>query len=130
MIKVRANTIDERELVEKCMNELCRKLNFAGTQNLLQRDVEFLCDNIESKTGIQISLSTMKRLLNGQSSKLPQVATLNAITTFLDYQHWQDFKIKHSPAITNGIPTPDLVSSPSPRLRTSKFFRKRNLFWI
>ncbi|HEY3404439.1 MAG TPA: hypothetical protein VGK59_13715 [Ohtaekwangia sp.] len=129
MIKVRANTIDERELVEKCMNELCRKLNFAGTQNLLQRDVEFLCDSIESKTGVQISLSTMKRLLNGQFAKLPQVATLNAITTFLDYQHWQDFKVKHSSSLTNGIPSPEVVAAPAAEVRVSKFFRKQNLIW-
>ena len=129
MIKVRANTIDEKELVEKCMQELCRKLNFSGTQNLLQRDMEFMCDSIESKTGIQISLSTMKRLLNGQFSKLPQVATLNAITTFLDYQHWQDFKVKHSPAITNGPLMPEPVeaeSGPVPVLKTNSVFTRKN----
>lgn len=133
MIRVRANTIDERELVEKCMQEVCRKLNFSGTQNLLQRDIEFLCDSIESKTGIQISLSTMKRLLNGQFSKLPQPATLHAITTFLDYQHWQDFKAKHTPPIVNGAihsETESVVDtkSPSPAgISSPNFFRKKNL---
>jgi len=125
MIKVRANTIDERELVEMCMNELCQKLNFSGTQNLLQRDVEFMCDSIESKTGIQISLSTMKRLLNGQFSKLPQVATLNAITTFLDYQHWQDFKVKHTPPITNGPLLTETVTETSVESQTNRVSRAK-----
>lgn len=90
---MQAKWISERELVKKSMTELCTKAGFADCHNLVQRDLEFICDSIESKTGILISLSTIKRLLNGQFSRLPQVATLNAIAMFLGYQNWQHFKI-------------------------------------
>ncbi len=89
-----AGNISEREWVNKCMDELCRKAGFADRDRLVQRELQFLCDSIESKTGVLISLSTMKRLLNGQFSRLPQSATLNAICSFIGYQHWQDFKLK------------------------------------
>jgi hypothetical protein len=82
----------ERDWVKICMAELCRKAGFADCHNLVQRDLEFVSESIEAKTGVLISLSTIKRLLNGQFSRQPQVATLNAISVFLGYQNWQDFK--------------------------------------
>jgi len=74
------------------MGELCKTAGFADCSNLVQRELEFICDSIESKTGVLISLSTIKRLFNGQFSRQPQIATLNAIAIFLGYQNWQDFK--------------------------------------
>jgi hypothetical protein len=91
--KMEARTITEQEWVQLCMTELCKKAGFADCRNLVQRDLEFVCDSIESKTGVLISLSTIKRLLNGQFSRQPQIATLNAISMFLGYQNWQDFKL-------------------------------------
>jgi hypothetical protein len=89
---VETRILAERELVKICMAELCKKAGFADCHNLVQRDLEFVCDSIESKTGVLISLSTIKRLLNGQFSRQPQIATLNAISMFLGYQNWQDFR--------------------------------------
>ncbi|HLG39286.1 MAG TPA: hypothetical protein VI461_06445 [Chitinophagaceae bacterium] len=89
-------TISEQEWVKMGMTELCKKAGFADCHKLAQRDLEFICDSIESKTGILISLSTIKRLLNGQFSRQPQIATLNAISIFLGYQNWQDFKLNKS----------------------------------
>jgi len=88
--------ITEREWVQRCMSELCHKAGFADCGNLVQRELEFICDSIDTKTGVLISLSTMKRLFKGQFSRQPQVATLDAISIFLGYDHWQDFKLKKS----------------------------------
>lgn len=88
--------ITEHEWVQRCMSELCRKAGFTDCNNLVQRELEFICDSIETKTGVLISLSTMKRLFKGQFSRQPQVATLDAISLFLGYEHWQDFKLKKS----------------------------------
>jgi hypothetical protein len=84
----------EQELVKKCMVLVCHSAGFDTNHRLTQRDMELLCDNIEKKTNVLISLSTMKRLLNGQFSRMPQVATLNAISNYLGYANWQEFKIK------------------------------------
>jgi len=89
---VQAKPTTERELVSLCIAELCQAAGFADDENLVQRDLQFLCDSIESKTGVLISLSTIKRLLNGQFSRLPQIATLDAMAIFLGYQNWHGFK--------------------------------------
>jgi len=105
-----AKPVNERDLVLLCMSELCKSAGFADTSQLVQRDLEFLCDSIDSKTGVLISLSTMRRLLNGQFARLPQVATLNAMATYLGYQNWQDFKSKK---ITVDTPlTPAVTTAP------------------
>jgi hypothetical protein len=87
-----ANQMSEHQLVHVCMTELCKNAGFGGSTDLVQRDLEFLCDQIESKTGVIISLSTIKRLLKGQFSRLPQIATLDAIAVTDGYPNWQQFK--------------------------------------
>jgi len=78
------------------MAELCTKAGFLTADDLVQRELLLLCDSVEAKTGVLISLSTVKRLLNGQFSRIPQVATLNAIAVSAGYQSWQDFKFNKS----------------------------------
>ena len=93
----------EQDLVRICMTELCKKAGFAEPENLVQRDQQFLCELIQSKTSVLISLSTIKRLLNGQFSHLPQIATLDAIAVTSGYQSWRDFKFdKNQSNDTNG----------------------------
>jgi hypothetical protein len=101
---MQSKLVEEHELVKECMKDLCRKAGFADSFNLAQRDLEFLCEGIEAKTGVLISLSTIRRLLQGQFSRQPQVATLNAIAKFIGYQNWQDFKlnkIAESPVVNS-----------------------------
>lgn len=92
IFKMQSKQKEEHALVKLCMEELCRKAGFADCRNMVQRDLEFICESIESKTGVLISLSTIRRLFNGQFSRQPQIATLNAIAMFLGYQNWQDVK--------------------------------------
>jgi len=82
---------NEHELVKICLSELCTRAGLPGPGELIQRDMIALCDTIESKTGVMISLSTIKRLLNGQFARIPQTATLNAIALSAGYTNWRDF---------------------------------------
>lgn len=93
---MQAKMFSERELVKESMQELCRKAGFPDSNEMIQRDLEFLSESIDEKTGILISLSTIKRLINGEFSRLPQVATLNAIARYLGYATWQDYKFQHT----------------------------------
>ena len=94
--------MSDKDLVEICLRELRKKTGHEDSRMLIQRDIEYLCTDIAEKTNIHISLSTIKRLLNGQFSRLPQIATLNAITYYLGYENWQDFKIRQKKSNTNG----------------------------
>ena len=79
---------------------LCQKAGFPDTSALVQRDLQALTDAIEARTGVLISLSTIKRLLNSQFSRLPQIATLNALAEYLGFPNWQAFRIAQKPAST------------------------------
>jgi len=83
----------EQELVKKCLTEICQKNGFADPSAMAQRDIELISREIEEHTGILISVSTIKRLLNGNFTRTPQIATLNAISTYLGYKNWQEYKI-------------------------------------
>jgi hypothetical protein len=101
---MQAKQLSDHELVKICMAMLCEKAGFPDTSALVQRDLQTLTDAIETQTGVLISLSTIKRLLNGQFSRLPQIATLNALAQYLDYPNWQAFRIAQRPAAAKPAP--------------------------
>ncbi|MHA4809558.1 hypothetical protein ACX0G9_15705 [Flavitalea flava] len=88
---MQSNSHNEHKLVKICLSELCTRFGLPGPADLVQRDMIELCDTIESNTGVVISLSTIKRLLNGQFARIPQIATLNAIALSAGYKDWRDF---------------------------------------
>ncbi|WP_431213879.1 hypothetical protein ACQ86N_02985 [Puia sp. P3] len=67
-----SNSQNEHRLVKICLAEACSRAGLPVPGDLIQRDMVALCDTIESKTGVMISLSTIKRLLNGQFARIPQ----------------------------------------------------------
>lgn len=82
----------EQELVKKCLGDICQKNGFDDITAMTQRDFELISQKIDEGTGILISVSTIKRLLNGEFSRMPQIATLNAISTYLGFKNWQEYK--------------------------------------
>ncbi|HTR29674.1 MAG TPA: hypothetical protein VMH27_10415 [Puia sp.] len=83
----------DRQLIESGADELAARQGFSNWRDMRQRDLEYLCERIEGSSGILISLSTIKRILNGQYNRLPQVATLNALAVYLGYADWQAFRL-------------------------------------
>ncbi len=94
--------MDDKQLVGLCVDELCEKMGFVDRSKLLQSDLEHLSYLIEEKTKVVISLSTIKRVVNGKFERLPQVSTLDALTIFIGYSGWQDFKARKSQSGTEG----------------------------
>ena len=54
--------------------------------------MEYLSRVVQEKSGISLSLSTLKRLWKEDFTQMPQPATLNALATVLNYRNWQEFK--------------------------------------
>jgi len=127
---MQAKTISERELIKKAMEELCQKAGFADPKDMVQRNLEFVVENIESKTGVLISLSTIKRLIHGEFSRLPQIATLNAIAASLGYENWQTYKINQAgkPQATSANQDDRNGRKITARLQIKKWYYKR--YWI
>ena len=55
-------------------------------------DLEYVAKVVKEKSGISLSLSTLKRIWKENFAQLPQPTTLNALVTVLDYNNWQEFK--------------------------------------
>ncbi|MES2796038.1 MAG: hypothetical protein V4683_08735 [Bacteroidota bacterium] len=61
---------------------------------MTQRDYDLISRLIDEETGILISVSTIKRLIFGDFTKMPQIATLNAIAIYLGYKNWNTYKLE------------------------------------
>ncbi len=85
----------ERDYIELCKKQLEEKFSFGNGQGYFQKDLELLSNYIEEEKGVYISLSTLKRLWKNSFKQGPQLATLNALAKTLDYDNWQDFKLKN-----------------------------------
>lgn len=107
--------MSDKELIKICLQKISRKSGFADPGSLRQRDLEHLSEEIEKSTGILISVSTIKRLLNGQFNRLPQIATLNAISTYLGYDSWQDLRAREHEKINTGEELQTGQSGPLPQ---------------
>ena len=97
-------TRNEHDLVRECLTEIFRLNGYDDVSKLTQRDYEHISNAIETKTTILISVSTLKRLLHGEFTRIPQTATLNAISTYLGYKSWQDFKLSLIKKVVKVIP--------------------------
>jgi hypothetical protein len=57
----------------------------------LPSDCEYLALDIESKTGVRIGSTTLKRLLGfAPDERTPHSSTLDAIARYLGYAHWDE----------------------------------------
>src|SRR5580692_9733882 len=50
--KMQAKPVGDHALVAICMAEVCRRAGFLEHAGLIQRDLQFLSESIESKTGV------------------------------------------------------------------------------
>lgn len=63
----------------------------SGNDLRLPSDCEYLSLDIESKTGVRIGATTLKRLLGfAQDERTPHASTLDAIARYLGYGHWDE----------------------------------------
>lgn len=102
----------DSEHIQSCLKEIEDKLNWGPSNQWTNQDFELLVDIIFEKTGINLSLTTLKRIwgrVDYQSS--PSTSTLNVLAQYLGYDHWRDYQINH---IEDDIPK-----------RPPKFIKKR-----
>ena len=63
----------------------------SGNDLRLPSDCEYLSLDIESKTGVHIGATTLKRLVGfAQDEREPHTSTLDAIARYLGYAHWAE----------------------------------------
>lgn len=98
----------EQEHIAECKRLIEEKFQFGnGHDEVRQRDLEYLADRIEEKSGILLSLSTLKRLWKKDYGKMPHPTTLQALVSVLGYKDWQEFKQQTASAqVTDPAPSP------------------------
>jgi hypothetical protein len=84
--------MNDKILIQQSLSDIFKINGYEGTHAMTQRDFEHISEQLRKKSGIIISGITLKRLSHGEFSRLPQIATLNAIANYFDFKTWQDYK--------------------------------------
>ena len=85
----------------------------SGNDLRLPSDCEYLSLDIESKTGVRIGATTLKRLVGfAQDERTPHTSTLDAIARYLGYAHWDELsKIEDNGNSDFGAPDDEIRSA-------------------
>jgi len=84
--------LQEKEFLTYCKQEIEALANIGDSINWTQQDFEHLSELIYEKTGVQLSVSTLKRLWIYKTDTIPNISTLDALSRFVNYKSWYDFK--------------------------------------
>ena len=87
--------LSEKKYITLCKTQIEKKFSFGNGEGYTQRDLELLSRYIMENTGVNISLSTLKRLWKDNYKQRPQIATLDALARVLDHRDWQEFKLQN-----------------------------------
>lgn len=91
------NKYPDYELVQKCLSKIEEKLNWGNSSEWHNHEFKELSDRIHQKTGVVLSVTTLKRILGKVAYKnAPSISTLNALSKFIDYDNWRGFKVHAS----------------------------------
>ncbi len=96
------------ELFQHLKNSIENKLEWGETANWSTADFEKLSDKIQEKTGVILSVSTLKRIFGriDYQSK-PALTTLNTLAQYLGYEDWRAF---HNAYAQKEIPQAQVLS--------------------
>lgn len=113
--------IDTETYLDTCKQLIETQLNWGSSEGWVNEDFENLSDDIEEKTQVRLSVSTLKRIWGKvQYNSQPTAATLNALAKFAGFENWRAFqqKIKPqeqpaemavAPPVTEYIPSSNIV---------------------
>lgn len=90
----------ETTYIKYCKSLIEKMLGWRPSNEWKQRDYLNLIELIENKTGILLSLSTIKRIWKPNYEGTPHPSTLEAFALFLNYRNWLDFKEKNQPNVS------------------------------
>jgi hypothetical protein len=108
--------MDEQSIIKKSLLKIFHLTGYADHSRMTQRDFEHISAVLEKKSGIVISSTTIKRLSNGEFSRLPQVATLNAIANYFGFTNWQEYRSSEEHVSSEPALAEKAVDAKAPRL--------------
>ncbi|ATL46433.1 hypothetical protein COR50_04165 [Chitinophaga caeni] len=82
--------------ISHCLELIEKQFDHGDSREWSQYDFEKLGNDIQEKTGVVLSVSTLKRLYGRvKYESAPSLSTLNALANYLGSADWRAFKIKH-----------------------------------
>ncbi|HMF71593.1 MAG TPA: hypothetical protein VK616_08970 [Flavitalea sp.] len=91
--------IKNEDAIDICLQLIEQKLNWGESRNWSSYDFGKLSDIIQDKTGVMLSVTTLKRLWGKlKYDNLPSITTLNTLARFLDFKDWREFSQRPTPA--------------------------------
>ncbi len=106
--------------LQHCLTQIEKKLGWGDSENWKTSDFELLREKILDKTGVNLSVSTLRRLWGKVKYESdPQPTTLNALAQFLGFENFLEFTASLPPA-ENSEPISEIPESPKP---------KNSIFW-
>ncbi len=95
---------DDRFFISLCKTLICDKLDW-NPEQIRQRDYEYLSHEIFKQSKVDLSTTTLRRIWSNQYKNTPQTGTLNALAQFLDFDNWNDFKLKNQVSTSKNVET-------------------------
>ncbi|MBB5623322.1 hypothetical protein HDE69_004406 [Pedobacter cryoconitis] len=81
--------------IKKCLELIENKLNRGAGSEWTSYDFEMLSNDIQTATGVILSVTTLKRLWGRlKYGSTPTTTTLNTLAKFAGYNDWREFKHK------------------------------------
>ncbi len=83
--------------VKRCLLQIEERLAWGSSANWTNYDFEKLTVDIEEKTGVTLSVTTLKRIWGKvKYDHSPTLTTLNTLARFLDFEDWRSFEKRQS----------------------------------
>ena len=96
-----SNMVDAQ--IKQLVELLEEEMNWGQARDWKTDDFESLREEIHAKTGVYLSVTTLKRLVGKvEYEGNPTLTTLNAMAVFLNYQSWREFQQERSSKTENG----------------------------
>ncbi|WP_316744289.1 hypothetical protein [Pedobacter antarcticus] len=87
------NNSAETEYIEKCLTLIESRINWGASEQWTSYDFEKLSIEIQTATGVLLSVTTLKRLWGRlKYTSVPTTTTLNTLANFAGYFDWREFK--------------------------------------
>ena len=83
----------DHKVLQKCLLQIEEKLGWGSSEQWHNEVFSELSERIQEETDVVLSSTTLKRVWGRVNYKgSPSISTLNALSQFLDYANWRDFK--------------------------------------
>lgn len=119
--------MNEQSMVRVSLQRIFSMNGYDDPERMTQRNFEHISSEIERKSGISISGTTIKRLSKGAFNRLPQIATLNAIANYFDCNTWQEYKSSLKGGSTDGTSAAEVVDEIPKNEKKDHFLSNRRL---